>query len=154
MRKNQVSEELREIAGLFQKAGIDATYLEKGIEKTLWEKFIFINAFSGFTAAYRKNIGILRQDPDIMELYRRCMEETKNLAEKSGVTLEDAIIDRYYNFTQSLEEEANSSLYHDVVNAGPNELEALNGTVSRLGKELDIDTTVNRLLYSIIKYST
>lgn len=151
-RNNHPNKELESIANIFQDANIDATYLDKGIETKLWEKYIFINAFSGFTAAYRKQIGPLRADPAVFELYRKCMEETLSLAQSYGIHFEDDILSRYLQFTQNLEEGANSSLYHDVIGKGPSELESLNGTVYRLGKEKGLDVSINQVLYTMIKH--
>ncbi len=151
-RNQQSNKELERIAQIFQDANIDATYLDQGIENKLWEKYIFINAFSGFTAAYRKEIGPLRSDPAVFDLYRKCMEETLALAQSYGIQFEDDIVGRYLQFTQNLEENANSSLFHDVIGEGPNELESLNGTVYRLGKEKGLDVSINQLLYTMIKH--
>lgn len=152
-RQNQANPELKNIAELMRNAHIDATYIDKGIETKLWEKYIFINAFSGFTAAFQSPIGALREDPAVFDLYKKSMEETLQLAKSQGIQLEEDIVSRYLQFTQNLESNANSSLYHDVINQGPNELEALNATVYRLGKKNGIDVRVNQFLYSMIKHT-
>ena len=152
-RNNQANQELAKIAELFREAQIDATYLEDGVVAKLWEKYIFINAFSGFTAAYRKSIGPLRDDLFIWELYQKCMQETLRLAQSQGIQFEKDIVGQYLDFTKNMGSHGNSSLYHDVIHQGPNELEALNGTICRLGKEKGIEVTINQLLYTLIKHA-
>ncbi len=49
-------------------AGIDAE-LVADVRRVLWEKFVFLSAFSGVTSATRQPIGTIRSDPDLRAVF-------------------------------------------------------------------------------------
>ncbi|HTY38834.1 MAG TPA: ketopantoate reductase C-terminal domain-containing protein, partial [Bacteroidota bacterium] len=47
-------------------------------------------------------------------------------------------------------EDTRSSMYFDLAAGKPMEIEALNGTIVRLGEQLGIATPIHRVIYSVL----
>lgn len=147
----QASERAKTFVHLCENAGIDASSSDS-IESVLWTKWLFICAFSGVTALTRKSIGAVLDDPDTTELYRRAMQEVADLAEAEGVDLPEGIVEERLEFShKQLKPEMRSSLQGDLERGKPLELDALNGYVHRLGRELEVPTPVNSFIYAALK---
>ena len=58
---------------------IDLIYKSNIYEK-IWQKFIFLSAYSGMTTAYNKTIGQLFDDNFLKSQFIDAMQETLNLA--------------------------------------------------------------------------
>lgn len=52
---------------------------------------------------------------------------------------------------EGLEPTATSSMQRDVADGNPFELEAFNGTIVRLGRDLEVPTPVNDTIYGFLK---
>lgn len=149
-RSGHNSSQLKEIYELFKNSDID-TILSEDIEADLWKKFIFINAFSGFTAMCRVNIGEIRSDDCVYNLYKRCVKETIAVAEKLNINIPNTIFEDVVKITDNTAPDSKSSLLVDIENSRKNEIETLNGTLIRLAKDLKLDVPINETIYSAIK---
>jgi len=134
----------------FQRAGI-AAELCPDIRITLWEKFLFICALSGITALTRLPIGPILACPETSALLRGTMEEVEAVARASGITLPDRCVDEAFAFVTRLESSLRGSIYYDLTAGRRLELEVLNGTVVRLGREHGISTPLNFAIYAALK---
>ena len=74
-------------------------------------------------------------------------EEIFEIAKAKGVNLPDDSIAKQFETLESLPFETTASLQRDIIEGKPSELEAQNGTIVRLGKELGIATPINELIY-------
>jgi 2-dehydropantoate 2-reductase len=131
-------------------AGIDAE-LVADIRRALWEKFVFLAAFSGLTSVARQPIGVLRADPDLRAALETAMREAWTVGRAQGIALADDFIAQLMKFTDGLPAEMKSSMLNDLV-AG-NRLEApwLCGAVARMATELGIPAPVNATLFAALK---
>ncbi|GIX48969.1 MAG: 2-dehydropantoate 2-reductase [Candidatus Tectimicrobiota bacterium] len=135
---------------VFQAADIPAE-LAADVRLALWEKFVFICAFSGFTALTRLPVGAWRAFPPLRELYTRSLQELCEVARASGVSLRPDMVAHVLAFTDSLAPEMTSSLQLDLAHGKPLEVESLQGTVVRLGRALGVATPVHELLYAFLQ---
>lgn len=135
---------------IFRRAGI-AAELSSDIHVTLWEKFLFICANGGMTALTRLPLGLIRACPETNALLRGTMEEVEAVARARGVPLPVGCVDQAVAFNASVEPEARSSLYFDLAAGRRLELEALHGTVVRLGREHGVHTPFNFAIYAALK---
>ncbi len=131
-------------------AGIDAE-LVADIRRALWEKFVFLAAFSGLTSVARQPIGVLRADPDLRAALEAAMREAWTVGRAQGIALADDFIAQLMNFTDGLPAEMKSSMLNDLV-AG-NRLEApwLCGAVARMAGAAGVAAPVNATLYAALK---
>lgn len=134
-----------------KEAGIDATVSED-IRRDLWNKWIFICAFSGMTALCRQPIGAILSDDDLLRAYRRLLQELVSLGRAKGIELsEDAVEERLTFSREKLHPQMRSSLQGDLERGKPLELDALNGHAVRLGRRLGVDTPANEMVYAALK---
>jgi 2-dehydropantoate 2-reductase len=134
----------------FKRAGIAAEQ-PSDIRVALWEKFVNICAASGVTALTRLPIGTILACPETGALFRGTMEEVEAVGRACGIALPGGIVDRWWNFFVDLEPWARGSMAHDLAVGRRLELEALNGTVVRLGREHGIPTPLNFVIYAALK---
>ncbi len=131
-------------------AGIDAE-LSTDIRRALWEKFVFLAAFSGLTSVARQPIGVLRVDPDLRVTLEAAMREAWAVGRAQGVALADDFVAQLMTFTDALPAEMKSSMLNDLL-AG-NRLEApwLCGAVARMAAAAGIPAPVSATLYAALK---
>lgn len=134
----------------FQRAGI-AAELHPAIRTALWEKFIFICAFSGVTALARLPIGPILASPACSALLRGIMEEVAAVARATGISVPDDGVERGFALAGGFEPWARGSLYHDLMAGRRLEMEILNGTVVRLGQDHAIPTPLNFAVYAALQ---
>ena len=134
----------------FRRAGITAE-LSADIRVTLWEKFLFICGNGGVTALTRLPLGVIRACPETSSLLREVLQEVEEVARARGISLPRGCVEQVVAFNASIEPEARSSLYHDLAAGRRLELEALNGTVVRLGREHGVPTPFNFAVYAALK---
>ena len=146
---NRRSERVGALATELERSGV-ATVVPADIHSAMWQKFLFITAVSGLGAAARAPIGSLRGVSATRELLREAMNEVSRLAAARGTALADDIIERTMAFIDGLPTEATASMQRDIAEGRPSELEAINGAVVRLGRELGVPTPVNRFIYAVL----
>ncbi|HUH94101.1 MAG TPA: 2-dehydropantoate 2-reductase [Casimicrobiaceae bacterium] len=131
-------------------AGIDAE-LADDIERVLWEKFVFLSAMSGTTAATRQPIGAIRDDPDLRAVLEAAMREAHAVGRTRGAALGEGFVEQQLAFADGLPAQMRSSMLNDLL-AG-NRLEApwLSGAVARMAKEAGLDAPVSATLYAAVK---
>ncbi|RME48013.1 MAG: 2-dehydropantoate 2-reductase [Chloroflexi bacterium] len=131
-------------------AGIDTT-LSDNIHKALWTKFLFICALSGVGSVARATVGEMVAIPETRELLRETMAEVEAVARARGVELEAGIVDQMMRTAEGFAPESKPSMLVDVERGNRLEIDALNGTVARLGAMLGVPTPANRFIYAALK---
>jgi 2-dehydropantoate 2-reductase len=131
-------------------AGIDAE-LVTDIRRALWEKFVFLAAFSGLTSVARQPIGVLRADAELRATLEAAMREAWTVGRAHGIALADDFVSQLLKFADGLPAEMKSSMLNDLL-AG-NRLEApwLCGAVAGMAAAAGIPAPVNATLYAALK---
>jgi 2-dehydropantoate 2-reductase len=125
--------------------------LSDDIRRVLWDKFAFICAQAGMTAAVRLPIGEVRTVAESWDAFKRIVAEVCAVAAAEGVDLADDTVDRHARFAESLEPSGHSSLYDDLTGGRRMELEALHGSVVRRARDHDIPVPVSEAVYAILR---
>jgi 2-dehydropantoate 2-reductase len=149
-RESSSNEDLKKIQNIMLEAGIDAA-VSDNITRDLWEKFIFICAFSGMTAICRSTIGEVLSDALARRSYEDCVREAIAVAKASGIDIPEAAFERVMQISQAFAPNSKSSLLVDVENGRKNEIETLNGALVRLGQSYKVSVPINQLIYSGIR---
>jgi 2-dehydropantoate 2-reductase len=131
-------------------AGVDIV-VSDAIEVELWQKFIFLVALSGATAATRHSLGPIRSDPDTRAFFINLMRETYAVGRARGVAVKPDYIDDRIVFADKSPPTFKSSLLHDLERGNRLELDWLAGKVVALGRELAIPTPANEAVYIALK---
>jgi len=142
---------VRRLRTVFRRAKGVTVEEPRDIRVALWQKFVFISAFSGVGSVTRSSAGAIRSAPETHAMLRACMRETQEVGRARGVALAPDTFEKTLAFfDQSLPEEATSSMQRDVQEGRPSELEYQTGAVVRLGREAGVATPVNDFLYSAL----
>lgn len=140
----------RAVLEVFKAAGIVAELSEQ-IQVDLWKKFLAICAAGGMSALTRSTLGPILKDPDTRALFVGCMQEVTLLARRKGVILPAAIVQDALAGYDKLPAEMRPSMGLSVLHGQPLEVEALNGTAARLGRELGVPTPINQFIATALK---
>jgi 2-dehydropantoate 2-reductase len=138
------------IADTLRRAGIKAE-LRSDIRVALWEKFVLICGLSGLTALTRLPIGGVLACSETRVLLRETMDETDAVGRAEGVTLPKDYVGQMLRFFEGLDPAIHGSLYYDLAAGRRLEIETLNGTVVRLGRERGVPTPANFAVYAALK---
>src|SRR5262249_20532467 len=144
---NRKSERVEKLQQAFARAGVKAT-IPESIESAVWAKFLFIASYSGVGAVTRSPIGILRELPGTRVMLLTAMREILAIARARQIPLQEEAVTNAMANLDSLPPDATASMQRDVLAGRPSELEAQNGAVVRLGREVGIATPVNEFIYN------
>jgi 2-dehydropantoate 2-reductase len=152
-KDKSIESKLFAIEKLMQNAQVDAIYA-KDIDKGLWTKFLFIVPFAGITSICRSSIGPIVNDPGTYSLFKRCLSEVLQLAQKLGIDIGEKehhkIIDRCEDYKHT-DMGAKSSMLVDIENGRRTEIESLHGKVCQLAAQVGMDVPVNEVIYHSIR---
>lgn len=146
-----LSERGRRIEATLQNAGISAT-LSENILGDIWSKFHFITAAAGVCAVTATVIGPVLEDPDTRALFEACMDEVEAVGRAHGVALRPDMKKHSLDDAAQIRPGTKPSMLLDLERGKPLEVEVLNGTVARLGREHGIPTPVNQFIYAALKH--
>jgi 2-dehydropantoate 2-reductase len=130
-------------------AGIKSQ-LQDDITKELWRKLIFIASMGSLTALSRLTHGEILANQRMVSLMFDAMREVRAVAWKLGVEVEPVDEPRVLEGLKRFSNDTRSSMYFDLAGGKPMEIEALNGTVVRLGEQLGVPTPIHRVIYSVL----
>ncbi len=144
-------ERLEGIASAFRRARVDAAVVDD-IRAALWEKLVLVCATGGVLALRRQSIGGVLATPAGRELLRGVMEEATDVARAVGIFLPEETPSRLLALVESsMAPSTRSSLLIDLTTGRRLELEALNGTIVRLGADVSVPTPLNFTIYAALE---
>jgi len=143
---NRSSERVERLRQAFDHAGV-TVQVPANIHQSIWEKFLFVVSFGGVGAVTRAPIGVIRTLPETRRMLERCMQEIHSVARARQIPVTDTIVAKTLAFVDSLPADGTTSLQRDIADGKPSELEAWNGAVVRLGKEVGVETPLHEFIY-------
>lgn len=143
---NNKTERAVEIEQIFKNAGI-TTILTDNIQLEIWTKFLFITTVSAIGALTRTSVDEMAASPEIKNIMLKTAEEILAVANAKGIKLTSEIIKKQFEIIENQPKNTTASLQRDIMEGKPSELEAQNGTIVRLGKQLGIPTPTNNFIY-------
>ena len=135
---------------LFDRCGIPYK-INRDMLKGLWFKFM-ANVGENMTCALLGiPFGAYRTEESANIIRRAAMREVAAIAQKKGIDIGEAEIEKQEKVVKSLPVGNKPSTLQDLERGCRTEVEMFSGKVIRLGEELGVDTPVNRVLYHGIK---
>jgi len=131
-------------------AGFQST-LSDNITVDIWTKFVRLTVFSGMTAVTRCAIGVIVNDPELLEMLKTAARETMAVAHAKGVPVSTSIDEDVARAYQALPPHAKSSMLEDLERGRRLELPWLSGAVVRLGREVGVDTPTHRFINAVLQ---
>ena len=129
---------------------IDLIYKSNIYEK-IWQKFIFLSAYSGMTTAYNKTIGQLFDDNFLKSQFIEAMQETFNLANFYNVKFKQDPIKFWLKKIENMPYEMTSSMHADHKKNKKLELQWLSGSVVSKSKDAEINCKIHKTIIGMIK---
>jgi 2-dehydropantoate 2-reductase len=121
------------------------------IRVALWMKYMLAGCTMGIQSVCGRSIGPTREDPDTRALYLSCVHEVDAVARAAGVILPDNAKEQAMRTIDSYPAAVKASMLQDLECGKPLELDAMHGTVVRLGEALGVKTPTNRFMYAALK---
>jgi 2-dehydropantoate 2-reductase len=143
-------EEIDALVAAGRACGIDIERVDD-VERTLWEKFVFLVALSGLTCLSRQPIGVVRDDPDLRATLLAAMTEVAAVGRARGGALPADVAERQLAFVDALPPQMRSSMLNDLAAGRRLEAPWLAGAVVRMAAEACVEAPVNRTVYAALK---
>jgi len=142
------------IAELFQRAQVPCR-LSDNIEGELWTKLIWNCALNAVSGLGNVTYGEIVASADAKQVVEAVVYETLAVARAKGIQppgLEDprAAVEGSFKIAEQMSG-TRSSTAQDMARSKRTEIDALNGYVARLGKQLGVPVPVNHTLYTLVK---
>ncbi len=137
------------IQSFFEGSGIPCK-LSLGIRADMWKKFIgncVVNVIPAITGG---RVGDLVRDPVALASAREALEEGAAVGRSQGITIEEDVIAGHLEFCRRYPE-FETSTQQDIRRGRQTEVEALNGTLVRVGRAADVPVPIHSLLYSLLR---
>ena len=134
-------------------ANIEAT-VSPDVEREIWAKFIFTLAGLGFMTLTRLSLGQTLACPETVEVARGLMAEGIAVGKARGAPVADDAAGRALAWMRTVaaaNPDVRGSMHFDLLAGKRLEIDAINGAVVRMGRELGIPTPLNLLVYGALK---
>jgi 2-dehydropantoate 2-reductase len=134
----------------FQKAGFEMQ-IAPNIYSAIWAKLVANVAINPISALTGLRNGELLHDPDIVTIVEQVVSETVAVMQAAGVptTVEDHL--RHAKQVMEGTHDNVSSMLQDIRRGRRTEIDAINGSVVRLGDELGVPVPTNRWLAAFVR---
>jgi 2-dehydropantoate 2-reductase len=144
----QEQEQVERVRTLCTTAGIPML-VSPDVQRSLWEKLVFIAPFSGLSTLTRLTPAQLLAHDPTRGLYRAVMQETVAVAQAAaGVAPE--IMERTMHYLDTAGDPGESSMAVDFQRQRRIEVEAIHGAVVRHGQRLQVPTPLNQMIYNTL----
>jgi 2-dehydropantoate 2-reductase len=144
------SDRVRSIVDVFQAGGVEAV-ATSDVRVAKWDKYVLLVAFSAVTASTQLTVGPIRVSHAASQMLRSIMTEAWQVGRALGVPLADDLVDRAHKLVLDQDDDEGTSLRHDLLTGHRMELEALQGTLSRLGRQTGIPTPWTDAAYAVLE---
>ena len=117
----------------------------------IWDKFVYLAAFSGFTGAARLAIGHTWKFPHVQDMFYAACREIAAIATAEGVTISPNRFDTLREYMDKLPPSTRSSLLIDLEQGKRIEVEALQGAAVRRAAKHNVPVPIISTLYAVLK---
>jgi len=148
--RSRISPRVQAIADVFGAADIMVTPVADA-RVPIWDKFVYLAAFSGFTGASRLAIGHIWKFPHVQEMFYAASREIAAIAQAEGVAISANRFDTLREYMQNLPGSTRSSLLIDLEQGKRIEVEALQGAAVRRAATHGIPVPIMSTLYALLK---
>ena len=121
------------------------------IQAVLWDKYAFLCALAGLTAATRLPIDKLLNVPESRAIFQAIVREATLVALAEGINLPDDVVEQKTAFAETFEPGSFSSLHHDLISGHRLELDALFGELTRRAERHGVSVPVSDAIYALLR---
>ena len=145
-----ITERLKKIEELWRGAGFRVKLFDD-IDQLVWEKLICNCAYSGPCAIAERTVGEVMADPDLSRVSAACAVEGFAVAIRKGVKLgfDDPV--GYVRDFGSKIPNARPSVLLDLLLKKKSEIDVINGSIPRVGKQFSVAAPVNDTVTALVR---
>ena len=147
---SRITSRVQAIADVLAAADIQTTPVADA-RVPIWDKFVYLAAFSGFTGASRLAIGHIWKYPHVQDMFYACSREIAAVAKAEGVTISPNRFDSLKEYMTNLPPTTRSSLLIDLEQGKRIEVEALQGAAVRRAAKHGVPVPIVSTLYALLK---
>jgi len=146
-----ITERLKQVENVWASAGFRVKVFDD-IDQLVWEKLICNCAYSGPCGISERTIGEVMDDPDLSRVSAACATEAFAVAKKKGVRLgfDDPVA--YVRDFGSKIPKSRPSVLLDLMAKRKSEIDVINGSIPRVGKQVGIAAPVNETLTALVRF--
>ena len=148
--RSRVSDRAALIAQTLEPADIQVSAVPDG-RVPIWDKFVYLAPFSGFTGAARLPIGGIWSDPHVRDMFYAAAREIAALASAEGVQISADRFDRLREYMDNIPPTTRSSLLIDLEMGKRIEVEALQGAAVRRAAKHGLPVPIISTLYALLR---
>jgi 2-dehydropantoate 2-reductase len=148
--RGRLSARVRRLGEVLAAADIQVTTVADGLVP-LWDKFVYLVPFSGFTGAARLPIGYLWRFPHAQEMFYAAAREVAAIAKAEGVTISSNRFETLKEYMDNIPATTRSSLLIDLEQGKCIEVEALQGAAVRRAARHHNAVPIVSALYAALK---
>jgi len=146
----RITPRVQAIADVLAAADIEVTPVADA-RVPIWDKFVYLAAFAGFTGASRLAIGHIWKHPHVREMFYACCREIAAIARAEGVTISPNRFETLEEYMTNIPPTTRSSLLIDLEQGKRIEVEALQGAAVRRAQKLGVPVPITSTLYALLK---
>lgn len=148
--RSRISARVQAIADVLAPANIQVTPVADG-RVPVWDKFVYLAPFSGFTGAARLPIGEIWKFPHVREMFYAASREIAAIADAEGVHISADRFQTLQQYMDNIPPSTRSSLLIDLEFGKRIEVEALQGAAVRRAQTHGIAVPIMSTLYAALK---
>lgn len=148
--RDAVSARVQAVADVMAPADIQVTAVPDA-RVPIWDKFVYLVPFSGFTGAARLPIGPLWERPALREMFYAAAREVAAIAAAEGVTISPDRFETLRHYMDTIPPTTRSSLLTDLEQGKRTEVEALQGAALRRAAAHGIAAPIVATLYAVLQ---
>jgi len=137
------------IHDLFSSTGISC-FLKGNIRQAKWEKLCWNATFNPLSVILDAPVSLVLETPSLLERVKDGIREVAAVAKAEGITVHPEIVENTLAETRPIGA-FYTSMYEDVKQGKPTEIDFLNGEVIRRGEKMGVPTPTHQLLFALIK---
>jgi 2-dehydropantoate 2-reductase len=148
--RGRITPRVQSIADVLAAADIEVTPVADA-RAPIWDKFVYLAAFSGFTGASRLAIGHIWKYPHVREMFYAASREIAAIAKAEGVTISANCFETLEEYMANIPPTTRSSLLIDLEQGKRIEVEALQGAAVRRAAKHGLPVPIVSTLYALLK---
>tara|TARA_B100000886_G_scaffold324510_1_gene269250 strand:- start:2632 stop:3540 length:909 start_codon:yes stop_codon:yes gene_type:complete len=121
------------------------------IKQKIWEKFIFLSAYSGITTLNERTIGEIFESINLKRKFIKAMEETYNLSKEFDITFDYNPVDKWISKIDNMPYKMTSSMFIDYNNKKKLELDWLSGFIIDVSRKKGLQCQTHEEIFNGIK---
>lgn len=146
-RKTVIDSRAGKLAAVMQSMRFPAEVSDH-IQQAVWDKMVLNTGQNALSAVTNRHVGQMLASPDCLAVAERLLGELKQVGEAEGFTFDYDLMDKLRgNWVNS---SFYPSMWQDLHYGRRTEIDAINGAISRLGRQHHIPTPYNDMMTSLV----